>query len=52
MTKQQINMAAIALGGVHPLVAIRYLITGTTHNCMFSPATMRRIAQAWKAYQN
>lgn len=50
MNKHAIDTTAARLG-VHPLVAIRYLITGTTACGMFNLATMRRIAQAWKAYQ-
>lgn len=49
MTKQLIDTTAAQLN-VLPLVAIRYLITGTTANCMFNLATMRQIAKAWKAY--
>ena len=50
MDKQLIDSTAARLN-VHPLIAIRYLVTGTTANCMFNRETTRRIAQAWKAYQ-
>lgn len=50
MNKQLIDKTAAQLN-VHPLVAIRYLITGTTACGMFNLATMRRIAREWKAYQ-
>jgi hypothetical protein len=50
MNKKVVDTTAATLG-VHPLVAIRFLVTGTTANCMFATPIMRKIAKAWKDYQ-